>query len=47
MTILGIAASSHTDLIPLKTAYKKTRGIALGGREFREKCYFLLLLHEK
>ena len=33
MISFGNAASSHSGLIPLKTAYKKKRGIAPGDRE--------------
>ena len=33
MISFGIVASSQSGLIPLKTAYKKKRGIALGDHE--------------
>ena len=36
MISFGNAASSLSGLIPLKTAYKKKRGIALGDRELEE-----------
>ena len=36
MISFGNAASSHSGLIPLKTANKKKRGIALGDRELEE-----------
>ena len=36
MTSFGNAASSHSGLIPLKTAFQKKRGIALGDREKEE-----------
>ena len=36
MISFGNAASSHSGLIPLKTAYKKKRGIALGDRKLEE-----------
>ena len=33
MISFGNVASSHSSLIPLKTAYKKKKRIALGDRE--------------
>ena len=36
MISFGNVASSHSGLIPLKTTYKKKRGITLGDRELEE-----------
>ena len=36
MRSFGNAASSHGSLIPLKTAYKKKRGIAVGEHKLEE-----------
>ena len=36
MISFGNVASSYSGLIPLKTTYKKKRGITLGDRELEE-----------
>ena len=36
MISFGNVASSHSGLLPLKTTYKKKRGITLGDREVEE-----------